>query len=153
VPIGSNICICHEISDFEEWRGVHVFNANLLSRMFLTSACNSHHSCPLLQSAASFTFRYMFLAICALMFCMSPYMSGVDHTCAAIPCALGKVHCHWLGFELSSLPELSFSLSSDCCLSTCTAAQPYPPPGLPKLLHWSCWVFRQKPSGVTPETI
>jgi len=102
-----------------EWGGVHVFNASALSRMFLTIACNSHPSCSLLQAAASFTLRCMFSMICALTFCMSPYMSGVDHTCAAIPCALGKVNWRRVGFEMSSLPELSFSLSRECCFSTC----------------------------------
>jgi len=72
-----------------------------------------------LWAAASFTLRCMFTMICALTFCMSPYMSGVDHTCATIPCALGKVYWRQVGLEMSSLPELSFSLSRESCLSTC----------------------------------
>jgi len=87
--------------------------------LFLIITRNFHLPCPLLRAAASFTLRCMFSIIFALTFCMSAYMSGVDHTCAAIPCALGKVHGHRQGFELSSLPEPSFWLSSDRSLSTC----------------------------------
>ena len=87
--------------------------------LFVIIACNSHQSCPLLRAAASFTLRCMFSIIFALTFCMSQYMSAGDHTCAAIPCVLEKVHCRRQSFELSWLPEPLFSLSSDCSFSTC----------------------------------
>jgi len=75
---------------------VHVFKANSLSHMFLVMACNSHPAWLFLLAVASLTETCMFSMIWALTFCMSPYMSGFDHTRAAIPCTFGKVQGRFL---------------------------------------------------------
>jgi len=137
--------------------GVHVFKANSLSRMFLVMACNSHPAWLLLLAAASLTETCMLSMIWALTFCMSPYMSGFDHTRATIPCAFGKVQgrfldlccCRGLQIPRSRFPldlpgvHALPTVSAMCCkLETCPegiAALPDPLPCFPESFDRSCW--------------
>ena len=93
---------------------VHVFKANSLSHMFLVMACNSHPAWLFLLAVASLTETCMFSMIWALTLCISPYMSGVDHTCAAIPCAFGKVHGRFGGLGLRGEAQAQAKCAGAC---------------------------------------
>jgi len=94
-------------------RGVHVFRANSLSRMFSVMACASHSRFPLLRLAKSLTGTCMFSMNWADTLAMSPYSSVVAHTYAAIPWAFRKPHGLLVGLALSSSSEPSLALSTD----------------------------------------